>query len=150
MSVSHDRLDHERMYLWVHTGLVLVGVGFAFGGQPAGATLPINPGTHGLLALALVFGSTLALIGAAMGSPWFLPQVHDIRIPYVVAGFGQVSVVAGLSAFVTIAADTTLIGMLSAGLAVTISAGCLHVTYRFIADVYKRSKVLAGMRDAHS
>jgi hypothetical protein len=35
--------------------------------------------------------------------------------------------------------------MLSAGLAVTIAAGYLHVTGRFIVDVYKRSRMLAGM-----
>jgi hypothetical protein len=150
MSVSAGRLDHERMYLWVHTGLVLTGIGLLLAPQSAGMPTTISPTTVGLLALALIFGSSLTLLGAAMGSPWFIPEVHDVRIPYAIAGCGQISVVAGLSCLVVLGGRFNVIGLLLAAIAITISGGCLHVTGRFIADVYTRSKILAEMtrRDA--
>jgi hypothetical protein len=133
------------MYLWVHASLALMGIAFAVRPQIAG---PLSPGSSGLLGLALTFGSALALIGSAIGSDWFLPQVHDVRVPYTVAGFGQLSVVAGLLSFAWVVAEHSadVLAALSAALAVGISGGCLHVTWRFIADVYKRSQVLAEIR----
>lgn len=147
MNVAHGRLDHERMYLWVHSGLVLTGIGLLLHPESTSVSTSINHSTIALLALALIFGSSLTLIGAAMGSSWFLPQIHDIRIPYMIAGCGQISVVAGLASLVVLPGHFSVLGFLLAAIAVTISGGCLHITWRFVADVYKRSQLLAGIRD---
>lgn len=146
-SITKGRLDHERMYLWVHAGLVIIGIGFALSAAPYESG-PLSPSTNGLLALALVFGSALTLAGAATGSSWFMPFIHDVRVPYAMAGFGQLSVVVGLGSFawVLIKHSTGLPGILTAGLAISISCGCIHITWRYIVDVYKRSQIISELR----
>lgn len=152
MNINKSRLDHERMYLWVHAGLVIIGIGFALSATPQAASGPLSPATNGFLALALVFGSALTLAGAATGSQWFMPFIHDVRVPYAMAGFGQLSVVAGLGSFawVIIKHSSGLPGILTAGLAISISFGCIHITWRYIVDVYRRSKVINELRAAEA
>lgn len=140
-----DRLDHEPMYLWIHSGLVLVGLGLAI--QPkvtnsalAGLSRDFDRG----LALIIFAGSGCCLLGACMGFKWFFPDAKvDVRLPYMAAAFGQVSVVTSLTIFVVIIVEhSDLIGTLSGALSIAIMFACAQIAGMAIKETWRFQHML--------
>lgn len=123
---KHDRVDRETMYLWVHAGLMFLGLGISLKPIPQGVLHDMTRDGFRALAILILAGSTLCLIGAAMGSRWFLPSARvDRRVPYAFAAFGQVSVVSSLffADLMTIE-NADLVGTLGGSLTFAIGFAC--------------------------
>jgi drug/metabolite transporter (DMT)-like permease len=114
------RLDRERMYVWVHVGLILVGVGIAARPYSSGALSDLSTQTNEALALCMVVGSGICVVASMIGTA-------DLRIPYLMGGGGQISVMISLGTWVwQIEQTSDLIGTLSGGLAIAILCACVH------------------------
>jgi hypothetical protein len=132
------RIDRERMYLWVHTGLPFVGLGIAL--RPEMVGLPtISPDANRLLGLLIVWGSGLCLISACMGMSGFMQVTKlDVRIPYGSGAFGQLSVVTSLSYYIwQIARISPWIHVMGLGLTFCIAFACLHITGVAIKEIWR-------------
>lgn len=126
---KHDRADRETMYLWVHGGLAFLGLGISLKPVPTGALASMTRDGFRALAILILCGSGICLLGAAMGSRWFFPYAAlDRRIPYVFAAFGQISVVSSLFfADLLIIEQDDLVGTLGGSLTFAIGLACLQM-----------------------
>lgn len=131
------RVDRDRMYIWVHVGLVFVGVSIA--ARPhIGLLSLLSDSTNRALAGCIITGSSLALVGSAMGSRHFLPQAAiDLRRPYLFALGGQVSVVVSMTFYAWfITTHSDLIGTLSGALSLAIAGACIHITVVAVKEFF--------------
>lgn len=137
---EYARIDHSRMYLWVHIGLPMVGLGIVL--RPRMVGLPtISPDSNRLLGLLIVWGSGLCLIAACMGVGWFVRRAKtDKRIPYASGAFGQLSVVVSLVFYLWVLifqAGLDFVQILELGLTFTIAMACLHIDVVVIKEIWR-------------
>lgn len=139
-----DRLDREPMYLWIHTSLVLVGIGLAIKPNVSGVLAGMSRDYDRGLAIIIFAGSGCCLIGACMGFKRFLHDaIVDIRLPYMAAAFGQISVVTSLSIFVyMIVAHSDLIGTLSGALSIGIMGACAQIAASAVKETWRFQHML--------
>lgn len=137
---EYYRIDHSRMYLWVHCGLPLVGLGIVL--RPNMVGLPtVSPDANRVLGLLILWGSALCLFAACMGVGWFLRKAKlDHRIPYLSGAFGQLSVLVSLAYYLTVLvrlADMDQVRIMSLGLTFAIAAACLHIDIVVLKEVWR-------------
>lgn len=139
-----DRLDHEPMYLWIHSGLVLVGLGLAIQPNVTGALAGMSRDYDRGLAIIIFAGSGCCLLGACMGFKRFVPEARvDVRLPYMAAAFGQISVVTSLTIFVVqIVEHSDLIGTLSGALSIAIMCACAQIAAMAIKETWRFQHML--------
>jgi hypothetical protein len=122
------RVDRSRMYVWVHGGLVFVGISIAVRPR-VGLLAQLSDGTNRALSACIIIGSTFALVGSAMGTRHFVPEAAvDLRRPYLFALGGQLSVIVSLTFyawFITVHSD--LIGTMAGALSIAIAGACIHI-----------------------
>jgi hypothetical protein len=157
--VKADRLDRHDAYVWLHIGLWFVGWGFALAPGPNSALASLSWDAQKLLGLCLVNGSTVALVGIALGLSLpggrrILRRVadnafsdllgDDIRIPYAFATLGLLSVGVSMCSYAwTIWQFGTLIGTLAGGLTFAIAGMCVTLGWKFI----RRMRIYGQHRD---
>lgn len=142
------RVDRDRMYVWVHAGLALVGTGI-MARPEVGLLAVLSIDANRTLAAMILTGSSLALIGSALGSRWFVPDAAtDLRIPYRFAVGGQVSVVASMSYYaVFITTHSDLVGTLAGGLSIMIGAGCTQYTVVAMKELSAAERIVDEIAD---
>ena len=116
------RLDRERTYVWVHIGLLMVGLGIFLRPKASGVLAVLGDNELRVLALMMSLGSALCLWGAAT------PTGPDVRRIYGLAVAGQLSVVASLMVYTQqILIYSDLVGTLGGGLSITIGCSCIQI-----------------------
>lgn len=142
------RVDRSRMYMWVHIGLVMVGVSVAVRPASAGVLTHLDADTNRALAVCMIIGSGLSLIGTAIGGRWFFPKAaRDVRLPYMIGVSGQLSVIASLTFYTRVIwmySDT--VGTLGGGLSLTILCACVHISTVAIKEIVRVQRLVAKAR----
>ena len=134
------RIDHSRMYIWVHIGLVFVGLAIAL--RPKIVGLPmISPDANRILGLLIVWGSGLCLIACCMGVGKFFRDANvDLRTSYGAGAFGQLSVVASLGYYLwrlTFFAHLPWPQLMSLGLSFAIMFALLHIDTVVVKEIWR-------------
>ena len=131
------RVDRERMYVWIHLGIISIGLSVVL--LPAAVNIGIGAGVNTTLGALILLGSGLCLVSSAMGTSKFMPETKiDVRVPYLSGAFGQLSVVAAISYFlVHIAAHLPWIINLQVGYSYAIALGCLHISAVALKEAWR-------------
>jgi hypothetical protein len=137
------RVDRERMYVWVHVGLLCVGLGI-FARPEVGLLAVLSVVENRALAVSIITGSALALTGAAMGSRWFLPRAAaDLRLAYGCGIGGQCAVVFSLVYYaVVITSHSDLIGTMAGALSIMIGAACTQITAVAVKEFFRSWRLI--------
>ncbi|OCB41884.1 hypothetical protein A5677_00490 [Mycobacterium malmoense] len=140
---AKSRVDRSRMYLWVHLGLMITGGALFFHPYGAGALVFFDEQTNQALATCIVAGSTTCVLGSLMGTTyWFPSAVTDVRLPYLFAVGGQVSVIMSLCTYeLALARHTSLQGNLSGALAFAIVGGCIQTALVCIKEIHRINRL---------
>lgn len=140
---AKSRIDRSRMYLWVHCGLVVSG----------GALLahPFGPGVlsyysqeaNKTLAVCIIVGSTTCVLGSLMGTRfWFPSAITDVRLPYLFAIGGQISVITSLVTFEAAAfVHNDVNANLSGALAFSIIGGCTQTALVALKEMHRINRL---------
>lgn len=141
------RLDREDWYIWIMVGVLMVGQGIILHPATSGVLANVDAISNDMLGMTMVLGAMFALVGSAIGLPWFLPKESDLRIPYALGFFGQFAVLNSVAAYaVLITINSDLVGTLGGGLAIVISCASAQRLWRFSHDIYLRTKLLLRVR----
>jgi hypothetical protein len=134
------RIDHSRMYVWVHLGLSVVGLAIVL--RPAMVGLPLlSPDANRILGLLIVWGSGLCLIACCMGVGKFFRDANvDLRTPYGCGVFGQLSVVTSLGFYLyrlTFVAHLLWPQLMALGLSFGIFFALIHIDTVVIKEIWR-------------
>jgi hypothetical protein len=106
------------------------------------------------LAMLMVTGSVVCLIGSLAGKRYFLPSARDdVRIGYWFMVFGQLSVILSLSfyLYITLKFSPDLVTTLSGSLTLMINLGLVQSTANAIKEIRRVDKldrqVIAQMKE---
>lgn len=134
------RIDHSRMYIWVHIGLVSVGMSIAL--RPEIVGLPtISADFNRYLGMLIVWGSGLCLIACCMGlGRFFSDGKIDLRKPYGAGAFGQLSVVVSLVYYLyqlVFGVGVDWIHLMALGLSFGITFALLHIDTVVLKEIWR-------------
>ncbi|OBH02420.1 hypothetical protein [Mycobacterium sp. E1747] len=142
-SPAKSRVDRSRMYVWVHLGLVITGWALMFHPYGVGALAYFDKQQNETLALCIIAGSTVCILGSLMGTRyWFPSAVTDVRLPYLFAVGGQLSVIFSLCLYeFTLAVHQTVYGNMSSALAFVIIGGCTQTAVVCIKEIHRINRL---------
>ncbi|OBL08219.1 hypothetical protein A5646_12850 [Mycobacterium sp. 1245499.0] len=142
-SPAKSRVDRSRMYLWVHLGLVITGWALMFHPSGVGAMAYFDKQQNETLALCVIVGSTVCILGSLMGTRhWFPSAKTDVRLPYLFAVGGQISVIFTLCLYeFTLAVHQSTYVNLSGALAFAIIGGCTQTALVCIKEIHRINRL---------
>lgn len=137
------RVDRSRMYLWVHLGLVVTGWALMFHPYGPGALAYFDHTQNETLALCVIVGSTTCILGSLMGTRhWFPSAVSDVRLPYLFAVGGQISVIFTLCLYeFTLATHQSMYVNVSGALGFAIVGGCTQTALVCIKEIHRINRL---------
>lgn len=141
---AKSRIDRGRMYLWVHVGLIVVGATLHLHPYGIGPLVYFTRDQNHALATAIITGSTACILGALMGTQyWFPSAVTDIRLPYLFAAGGQISVIASLVSYEWALAQHVDVyqGALPGALGYSILGGCAHTALVALKEIHRINRL---------
>lgn len=162
--IRRHRLDRHQSYVWIHCGLWLYGWGVLLSPAPSSNLAALSWSTQQALGLCVLVGSTLALIGLALGARrgrWRIagkvsrnimsPMLgDDIRLPYTLACTGLFSILVSMGFYdytLISTAPDKLLGTLGGGLSGAIGLMCIGLGVEFVLRIRSytraREKLLA-------
>jgi hypothetical protein len=150
-----NRQDRHDAYIWLHVGLLLVGLGIVLAPAPASALTTLSWDAQKLLGLCMLTGSGIALTGVLMGvghrskirDNVVSQQLgDDVRLPYTFAALGLFSVGVSMGGYGwAIYQYSTLVGTLGGGLTFAILGMCVSLCIKFVLRARRYSRDRDGL-----
>lgn len=140
---AKSRIDRSRMYLWVHLGLITSGAALLARPWGPGVLSYYTPEQNKTLAVCILVGSVTCVLGSLMGTRFWFPSAQtDVRLPYLFAIGGQLSVITSLVTFEAAAfVHNDANANLSGALAFSIIGGCCQTALVAFKEMHRINRL---------
>lgn len=159
-TIKRYRLDRHIAYVCLHAGLFMYGMGVLLSPAPNSNLTDLSYEMQQSLGLCLLVGSSMALVGSALGArigrrrrimasisdnPLTPMLGDDIRFPYTVASAGLLAIGVSMGFYINTlvgSAPSKILGTLGGGVSVGIGMMCLILGPAFIWSIrdYNRAR----------